>query len=150
VLTLIQRREVILEVSSSFKLATLNKLKLVQSLDNIENYSLIFTKQEFPVVGSNLLTFEKLRDLSFQMLFKLILEPVIEVFADKNSYGFRKNRSSHQALANLGLHLTSLKNISSSFVLLKGSLSHCSDKSFLRWILQKIPIPVKLKGLLLI
>lgn len=149
VLTLIQRRDIILEVSSSFKLATLNKLKLVQSLDNVENYSLIFTKQEFPVVGSNLLTFEKLRDLSFQMLFKLILEPVLEVFADKNSYGFRKNRSSHQALANLGLHLTSLKNVSSSFLLLKGSLSHFSDKSLLRWILQRIPIPVKFRGLLL-
>jgi len=40
-------------------------------------------------------------DRAVQSLFKLITEPVTEVSADINSYGFRKNRNAHQALAKL-------------------------------------------------
>lgn len=53
--------------------------------------------------------FEKIRplgiptifDRAVQSLFKLIIEPITEVNADINSYGFRKNRNAHQALAKL-------------------------------------------------
>jgi len=40
-------------------------------------------------------------DRAVQSLFKLITEPITEVNADINSYGFRKNRNAHQALAKL-------------------------------------------------
>jgi RNA-directed DNA polymerase len=40
-------------------------------------------------------------DRAVQSLFKLITEPVTEINADINSYGFRKNRNAHQALAKL-------------------------------------------------
>ena len=40
-------------------------------------------------------------DRGVQSLFKLITEPITEIQADLNSYGFRKNRSAHQALARL-------------------------------------------------
>jgi RNA-directed DNA polymerase len=40
-------------------------------------------------------------DRAVQSLFKLIIEPITEVNADINSYGFRKNRNAHQALAKL-------------------------------------------------
>jgi len=40
-----------------------------------------------------------LKDRCVQSLFKLILEPITEVVSDIHSFGFRKNRSAHQALA---------------------------------------------------
>jgi len=40
-------------------------------------------------------------DRAVQSLFKLVTEPITESFSDLNSYGFRKNRNAHQALAKL-------------------------------------------------
>ena len=37
-------------------------------------------------------------DRSVQALYKLALEPIAEVVADKNSYGFRPKRSTQDAM----------------------------------------------------
>ena len=154
ILDLIKKKEIRLDISSRFDLNSFNKLALVRSLSNLENYSSALTalcaKQKScgVTLPFRLSIFDNLRDLSFQMLFKLVLEPVVEIFSDKNSYGFRKNRSPLQALSNVGVHLSSLKNTSINFIFLKGLFSNFSDKSA-KWILQRLPIPFKFRVLFL-
>lgn len=41
------------------------------------------------------------QDLCIQNLFKLVVEPVTETYADKSSYAFRPNRTPHNALGEL-------------------------------------------------
>jgi len=45
-----------------------------------------------------LLSIPTLLDRSIQKLFQFVIDPAIDVFSDSNSYGFRKNRSAHQAI----------------------------------------------------
>ena len=49
-------------------------------------------------------------DRSMQALYKLALEPIAEVTADKNSYGFRAKRSTQDAMKAIWLR-TARKNI---------------------------------------
>jgi RNA-directed DNA polymerase len=39
-----------------------------------------------------------LKDRSVQALYHLGIDPVVETKSDQNSYGFRKNRSTHDAI----------------------------------------------------
>jgi retron-type reverse transcriptase len=107
--------------------SSFNKLKLVESLLNLETYSFSLSFGKLTNKTWEL-TISSIKDMCVQMLFKLILEPVVEVFSDKNSYGFRRNRSSHQALACLG---SLLKN-SKAKIIFKGSIQGFFDKDFHR------------------
>jgi Retron-type reverse transcriptase len=42
-----------------------------------------------------------LRDRAMQALYHLAVDPVVESESDPNSYGFRKNRSTHDAIITL-------------------------------------------------
>lgn len=88
VLVLIREKKLPLTLLAEFKVTTSLQVALVQSLENLETYSFTLTKQVIPLKS---LTFEGLRDLSFQMLFKLILNPVIKVFSSMNYCGFSSN-----------------------------------------------------------
>lgn len=49
-----------------------------------------------------------IRDRALQHLVNLVLEPLVEATSDKNSYGFRPNRSTKQAIASLKMNLRTL------------------------------------------
>ena len=86
------------------------KLTLVDKLRHLESYQSSPIRRVFIPKGKG-----KLRPLGIptvwdrcvQYLIKLILEPVIEPFSDTASFGYRENRSAHNAL---GLIRSSLES----------------------------------------
>jgi RNA-directed DNA polymerase len=74
-------------------------------------------------------------DLAMQALHKLALEPVAEMTADHNSYGFRPERCTADAIAQLFIALA--RKGSAQWVL-EGDIKSCFDKISHQWMLQNI------------
>ena len=126
------------------------RIDLVKMLKKLENY------RSKPVRQVNLLKcFGKTKplristifDIAVQSLFKLITEPVTEVNADMNSYGFRKNRNAHQALAKLKNILVS-KPGSENIVILNLDIKGFFNNICYKWIMNNYPISNKYKYIL--
>ena len=86
---------------------------------------------------------KKLRPLSIptfncramQMMHLLALEPVVEMIADKNSYGFRPKRSTADAIDQCFISLA--RKDSAQFVL-EGDIEACFDSISQPWMLENI------------
>ena len=74
---------------------------------------------------------------SMQALWKLALEPVSESLADPNSYGFRPNRSTADAIEYC---FTTLSKRASPAWVLEGDIRGCFDNFSHDWMLQNIPM----------
>ena len=74
---------------------------------------------------------------SMQALWKLALEPVSESLADPNSYGFRPNRSTADAIEYC--FITLAKRTSPVWVL-EGDIRGCFDNFSHEWMLKNIPM----------
>ena len=131
-------------------LSNVQWINLVEKLGELENY------KSKPVRRVNIpKNFEKTRplgiptifDRAVQSLFKLIIEPITEVNADINSYGFRKNRNAHQALAKLRSILVS-KPGSEDIVILSLDIKGFFDNICHKWIMDNFPISNKYKYIL--
>ena len=72
-----------------------------------------------------------------QALYLLALEPVSEMMADKNAYGFRQMRSTADALGQCFLSLC--RKTSGSFIL-EGDIRSCFDMISSDWLLKNIPM----------
>src|SRR5262249_37183962 len=72
-------------------------------------------------------------DRSQQALHLLALEPVAEILADKNSYGFRPKRSIHDAIEQCFKALAKKK---SPRWILEGDIKSCFDKISHDWLQQ--------------
>ena len=72
-----------------------------------------------------------MRDRAMQALYLLALEPVAETLADRNSYGFRKYRSTHDAIAQLFICLGT--KASGQWVL-EGDIKGCFDNISHDWL----------------
>jgi RNA-directed DNA polymerase len=77
-----------------------------------------------------------MKDRAMQALYALALEPVAETTGDKNSYGFRKERSTHDACAQLFIDLG---NIHSPKYVLEGDIKGCFDNISHEWMEKNIP-----------
>ena len=77
------------------------------------------------------------RDRATQCLHKFALEPVAEATADRNSYGFRPERSCADAIHQVFL-ATSRKN--SATYVLEGDISGCFDNFCQTWLEQHMPM----------
>lgn len=78
-----------------------------------------------------------MKDRAMQALYLMALEPVTEVTADYNSYGFRKKRSAHDAIGSL--HMLLSKWYSPQWILeadIKGCFDHISHE----WIVNNVQI----------
>jgi len=78
-----------------------------------------------------------MKDRAMQALYLMALEPVSETTADSNSYGFRKERSTADAIAQSFNVLS--KNFSAQWILeadIKGCFDHISHD----WLLNNIPM----------
>ena len=78
-----------------------------------------------------------MKDRAMQALYLLALDPVAETTADKNSYGFRKNRSTADAIAQCFI-VTSMK-ISAQWIL-EADIKGCFDNISHEWMLNHIPM----------
>jgi RNA-directed DNA polymerase len=74
---------------------------------------------------------------AMQALWKLALEPVSESLADPNSYGFRPERSTADAI---GYCFIALAKRSSPVWVLEGDIRGCFDNFSHDWILKNIPM----------
>ena len=74
-------------------------------------------------------------DRAMQTLYRLALEPVAETSADINSFGYRRWRGTHDALA-------SCKRIMEGGAtwVISGDIKGCFDNINHKWLLQNIPM----------
>ncbi len=75
------------------------------------------------------------KDLAMQALHKLALEPVAEMTADHNSFGFRPERCTADAIAQLFL---ALSQKGAAHWVLEGDIKSCFDKISHEWMLRNI------------
>jgi RNA-directed DNA polymerase len=75
-------------------------------------------------------------DRATQALHLLALDPVVETTADKNSYGFRQQRSCADAIEQA---FNALKNASTEWIL-EGDIRSCFDKISHNWLLTHVCI----------
>lgn len=78
-----------------------------------------------------------MKDRAMQALHLLALDPVSETKADRNSYGFRKARSAHDALEQCFAALG--KPSKSAQWVLDADIKGCFDNIDHNWMLQRIP-----------
>ncbi|WEM42113.1 group II intron reverse transcriptase/maturase [Photobacterium sp. DA100] len=76
-------------------------------------------------------------DRAMQALYLLALEPVSETTADRNSYGFRPNRSCADAIEQCFVNLS---RKSSAQWVLEGDIKGCFDHISHDWLIANIPI----------
>ncbi len=80
-------------------------------------------------------------DRTLQALYKLALEPIAEVVADINSYGFRTMRSTQDAMRHIH-SCTSRKD--SKLWVLEADIKGCFDNISHNWIYENIPLDNRL------
>ena len=76
-------------------------------------------------------------DRSQQALHLLALDPVVETAADKNSYGFRQQRSCADAIAQCFITLSHAPNTQ---WILEGDIKACFDQISHEWLLANVPM----------
>ena len=79
-----------------------------------------------------------MHDRAMQALYALALVPLAETLADPNSYGFRKERSVADAIAQ-GFCVLAKKN--QAVYVLEGDIHACFDEISHEWVLEHIPLP---------
>lgn len=78
-----------------------------------------------------------MRDRAMQALYHMALDPVSETVSDKNSYGFRMNRSPADAGEQL---FCSLGKSNSAAWVLEADIAGCFDNISHEWLLSNIPM----------
>ena len=77
-----------------------------------------------------------MKDRAQQALYLLALAPVVETTADKNSYGFRQQRSCADAIEQC---FEALRSANTQWIL-EGDIKSCFDKISHDWLLAHVPI----------
>ena len=83
------------------------------------------------------LSIPTLRDRAMQTLYKLALEPIAEITADENSYGFRTGRCTRDAISRY-IHI--LSEYPRCSWILEADIQSCFDKINHTWIMKHIPM----------
>jgi len=78
-----------------------------------------------------------MHDRAMQALYLLALDPIAEVTGDLNSYGFRKERSTADAMAQC---FNALAKRSQAQWILEGDIKSCFDRIDHEWLLAHIPM----------
>jgi len=77
-----------------------------------------------------------MKDRAQQALYLLALAPVVETTADKNSYGFRQQRSCADAMEQC---FKALRSANTQWIL-EGDIKSCFDKISHDWLLAQVPM----------
>ena len=83
------------------------------------------------------LSIPTMKDRAMQTLYKFALEPIAEITADPNSYGFRIGRCTQDAIEQC---FTSLNKAKSPKWVLEGDIKGCFDNISHEWVLNNIPL----------
>ncbi|HCD2099767.1 TPA: group II intron reverse transcriptase/maturase [Klebsiella pneumoniae] len=84
-----------------------------------------------------------MKDRAMQALYLLALDPVSEITADRNSYGFRPARSAADAIEQCFVNLS---RKSSAEWVLEGDIKGCFDNISHDWLLTNIPLDKQVLG----
>lgn len=71
-----------------------------------------------------LLAIPTIQDRTIQKIFQIVTDPAVDVFADPNSYGFRKYRSCHNAIGTIANRLS---KASENFTIIKMDIEKFFD-----------------------
>lgn len=82
-----------------------------------------------------------MRDRAMQALYLLALEPIAETTGDPNSYGFRRERSTADAIQQC---FTTLARKTNGQWILEADIHSCFDQISHEWLLQNIPMDKKI------
>jgi RNA-directed DNA polymerase len=82
------------------------------------------------------LSIPTMKDRAMQALYLLALDPIVETRADRNSYGFRQQRSCADAIEQCFLALRT----GSAQWILEGDIKSCFDKISHSWLLDHVPM----------
>ena len=83
------------------------------------------------------LSIPTMHDRAMQALYAFALNPVAEATADRTSFGFRQNRSTHDACEQV---FTCLSRKNSAQWVLEGDIKGCFDNINHEWLLNNIPM----------
>lgn len=83
------------------------------------------------------LSIPTMKDRAMQTLQLLVLQPIEETLADKNSYGFRKYRSCKDAMSRIFMDLSHKRDPK---WILEGDIKGCFDNISHKWILENTPM----------
>lgn len=78
-----------------------------------------------------------MKDRAMQALYLLALEPISETTADKSSFGFRKHRSTKDAISQCFLHLS--PDYQCKWIM-EGDIKGCFDHISHKWLIDNIPM----------
>jgi len=78
-----------------------------------------------------------MKDRGMQVLYLLAVDPIAETLADPNSYGFRLQRSTADAIEQC---FTVLSKKRSPSWILEGDIRSCFDEISHKWLLANIPM----------
>lgn len=115
------------------------KMKAVKSLQRRGYHPLPLRRIYIPKKsgGDRPLSIPTLQDRSMQALYLLALEPVAEMRADRNAYGFRPKRSTADAIQQC---FNSLVRKTSPTWILEGDIRACFDSLSGTWLQDNIPM----------
>lgn len=82
-----------------------------------------------------------MRDRGMQALYALALNPIAEATADRNSYGFRKYRSTKDACGQI---FNCLSKKTSAQWILEGDIKGCFDNINHQWLIDNVPVDVSI------
>src|SRR3974377_2591555 len=78
-----------------------------------------------------------MRDRAMQALYLQALDPIAETMADPNSYGFRKERSTADAMEQCHILLS---NPGGARWIFEGDIKSCFDRISHKWLMAHIPM----------
>lgn len=87
-----------------------------------------------------------LHDRAVQTLYKFALEPISEIWADKNSFAYRKGRSAKDAIKCINNILNKYPEFN---YVVKVDIRSCFDSISQEWLLRKIPFDVQMLSVML-
>ncbi len=87
------------------------------------------------------LSIPTMKDRAMQALYLLALDPIIETISDKNSYGFRKGRSTADAIEQCFIALATKR---APEWVLEGDIKACFDQLSHNWLLEHVPLDRKI------
>lgn len=116
-----------------------NKYKAVLSLSSKRYHPKPLKRIYIPKPNGKLrpISIPTMKDRAMQILYAMTLEPIAETTADPNSYGFRKHRSTQDAIEQIFCCVAKRK---SAKWILDFDIKGCFDNISHEWLLDNIPI----------
>lgn len=86
-----------------------------------------------------------IQDHTIQKMFQLVIDPAVDVFADTNSYGFRKHRSYHNTISSIA---NKFVKASKNLMIININIKKIFDSIDHKWIKENFPMPTDFKNVL--